>query len=84
MIELQEILTLDTLEDNETAKVLKIETDNDIKRRLWDLGLTQNATITRLGNSPLGDPIAFLIKNTVIALRIVNCKQITVEKQVQT
>ena len=82
MIELQKILTLDTLEDNETAKVLKIETDNDIKRRLWDLGLTQNAKITRIGTSPLGDPIAFMIKNTVIALRIVNCRQITVEKLV--
>ena len=51
-----EILTLDKLEDKETAKVLKIETDNDIKRRLWDLGLTQNARITRIGISPLGDP----------------------------
>ena len=82
MIALSEFLTLDLLKDNETAKVLKIETDNDIKRRLWDLGLTQNSSITRVGTSPLGDPIAFVIKNTVIALRIVNCRQITVEKLV--
>lgn len=80
---MQEILTLDLLKDNETAKVLKIETDNGIKRRLWDLGLTQNAEITRVGISPLGDPVAFITKNTVIALRIVNCRQITVEKQVK-
>ena len=82
MISLCDILTLDKLEENETALVLKIQTDSDIKRRLWDLGVIENAKITRLGSSPLGDPVAFMVKNTVIALRLVNCKQITVKKQV--
>ena len=82
MIALCDILRLDTLEENETALVLKIQTDSDIKRRLWDLGVIENAKITRLGSSPLGDPVAFMVKNTVIALRLVNCKQITVKKQV--
>lgn len=84
MIVLCDFSTLDTLKDNETARVLKIETDSDIKRRLWDLGLIENAKITRIGTSPLGDPVAFIVKNTVIALRLINCKQITVEKGVLT
>ena len=82
MIALWYTSTLDTLKENETATVLKIETNSDIKRRLWDLGLIENAKITRLTTSPLGDPVAFRIKNTIIALRLINCKQITVKKQV--
>ena len=82
MIALWYTSTLDTLKENETATVFKIETNSDIKRRLWDLGFIENAKITRLTTSPLGDPVAFRVKNTVIALRLLNCKQITVKKQV--
>ena len=81
MIALCDLSTLDTLKENETARVLKIETDSDIKKRLWDLGLIENSIIKRLSTSPLGDPVAFEIKNTVIALRLTNCRQITVEKR---
>ena len=37
--------------------------------RLRDLGFLPGASVEALGNSPLGDPIAYLVRGTVIALR---------------
>ena len=37
--------------------------------RLRDLGFTPGSRITLTGISPLGDPLAFRIRGTVIALR---------------
>ena len=53
----------------QNCKILKIMTDPDIKRRLIDIGLTENSTVTCVGQSPLGDPRAFLICGAVIAIR---------------
>ena len=37
--------------------------------RLRDLGFLPGASVEALGKSPLGDPIAYLVRGTVIALR---------------
>ena len=40
-----------------------------MKRRLLDLGFFPGATIKVLQRSPLGDPVAYQVSNTTIALR---------------
>lgn len=40
-----------------------------MRRRLMDLGLTAQATTVHLFDAPSGDPRAYLIRGTVIALR---------------
>ena len=40
-----------------------------MKRRLLDLGFIPGATIKVLQRSPLGDPVAYQVSNTTIALR---------------
>ena len=47
-------------------------------RRFLDLGLARGAEITRLFDSPFGDPIAFFINGSVIALRRVDSDYIEV------
>ena len=37
--------------------------------RLRDLGFLPGASVEALGNSPLGDPCAYQVRGTVIALR---------------
>ena len=37
--------------------------------RLRDLGFLPGASVEALGKRPLGDPIAYLVRGTVIALR---------------
>lgn len=41
-----------------------------IKQRLLELGFVPGATVTCVGTSPLGDPKAYMICGTVIALRL--------------
>ena len=60
------------------CKILKIFVDDSLKRRLIDIGLTPKSTVSCVGQSPLGDPKAFLIGGAVIALRKEICEKIIV------
>lgn len=62
----------------QNCKILEILTDAPIKRRLIDIGLTPESKIYCVGQSPLGDPKAFLIGGAVIALRKEICEKIKV------
>ena len=48
--------------------------------RLTDLGFSNGAEIECLFKSPLGDPTAYLIKGTVIALRSNDAKNIIIRR----
>ncbi|MDD3821718.1 MAG: FeoA family protein [Bacilli bacterium] len=65
---------------NERGKVKDILLKGRIRRRLLDLGLITDTAIETLQKSPFGDPIAYLIRGTVIALRSEISSQILVEK----
>ncbi len=45
------------------------EPDLGIRRRLLDLGWIRGTKIKCLNRSPLGDPTAYLVRGTVLALR---------------
>lgn len=53
----------------EFVQIEKIQLEGTMKRRLLDLGFIPGATIKVLQRSPLGDPIAYQVSNTTIALR---------------
>lgn len=46
-----------------------IHPDNGMKRRLLDLGFYEGTPIKRILESPKGDPIAYKVRGTTIALR---------------
>ncbi len=71
-------ISLDKLEVNKTAKVCSIKLKNNLKKRLADLGLVENSIIKKIYISPFGDPCAYLIMGSVIALRNSDCKNIIV------
>lgn len=50
-----------------------------IGRRLLDLGIVKGTTITPVLKSPSGDPTAFLVRGSTIALRKEDAKLIEVE-----
>ena len=62
-------ITMNLLKAGQTAKVVKLNTKGSMRRRFMDLGLVENTSIVCLGQSPAGDPKAFLIKGAVIAIR---------------
>ncbi len=51
------------------VKVLRVLVKEDKKRRFYDLGIIPEMIIKPLFRSPFGDPTAFLINGSVIALR---------------
>lgn len=52
-----------------SIQLTKLEVTGVMRRRLLDLGFVPGNTIDVLQRSPLGDPIAFRVNNTIIALR---------------
>lgn len=70
--------TLDKLELGKSARVISIN-NSSIKRRLLDIGLIENSIVTSYLISPFNDPIAYKIKNAIIAIRNIDSKEIEVE-----
>ncbi|MEG0026110.1 MAG: FeoA family protein [Bacilli bacterium] len=73
-------LTLKRSKLGKTVIIQKLNLEEIIKRRLLDIGLTPNTKITCILNSPGGDPRAYLIKGTLIAIRNENANKIIVKE----
>ena len=72
-----------TLTDTEIGKcytVSKIDTQDDMRRRILDLGITAGSKIKKLFISPLGEPAAYYIRGAVIALRPEDSDKISVKE----
>ncbi|KUP26317.1 FeoA family protein [Paenibacillus sp. DMB5] len=50
-------------------RISGIDVQGVLRRRLLDLGFVTGNTVEVLRRSPLGDPVAFRVSNTTIALR---------------
>lgn len=73
------VTTLDKLPVGSLGKVKKIIAQGISHRRLLDLGLIYDTTVESLRKSPAGNPIAYEIRGTVIALRSEEASKILVE-----
>ncbi|MDO5145543.1 MAG: FeoA family protein [Eubacteriales bacterium] len=74
-------LNLNDINPGQCATVKSLLTTGELRRRLLDMGLTPETTLCCLGRSPLGDPSAFFVRGTVIALRRQDCRKILIEKK---
>ena len=72
---------LSNLPIGKKAKIISINCNYNIKRRLLDLGIIENSNITPVFRSPFKDPTAYLIRGTIIALRNEDTKNIIVKIQ---
>lgn len=61
--------TLNLIGLDNTVKVTNLIVDGKLRRRFLDLGIINGTEIRPLYTSPLGDPRAYLIRGTVIAIR---------------
>ena len=65
-------MTYRTLKDlvvGEKVRVAEIETAGSMRRRLQDIGMIPGTEVECLHKSPPGDPVAYLVRGAVIALR---------------
>lgn len=53
----------------ETGRVVKVEGAGQIRRRLFDMGVTPNAEILLRKKAPLGDPLEVSIRGYELTLR---------------
>ncbi|MBQ3092687.1 MAG: ferrous iron transport protein A [Clostridia bacterium] len=76
-----QILPLNKAISGECYEILSVRLNNNIfRRRIFDLGLIPNTIVKVLQKSPFGDPTAYFIRGTVIALRQDCTKKIIVKK----
>jgi ferrous iron transport protein A len=73
------ILPLTDLCLGRKCKVKNLTSSGSIRRRMLDLGLISNTEIEVLNQSPSGDPVAYLIRGAVIAIRKEDASNILVE-----
>ena len=66
------------LKVGESGTVKKLLSVGSMRRRLLDIGLINGTTVNCVGESPAGDPKAFLIRGAVIAIRSEDCKNILI------
>lgn len=62
-------VSLSRLKTGEQGIIASIHVEHAYKRRLSELGLIPGARISVLHAAPSGSPVAYCIKDTVVALR---------------
>ena len=71
-----------TLKDSkigDTVKVLKVNGEGAIRRRIMDMGITKHAEIYVKKVAPLGDPIEITVRGYELTLRKEDANKIEVE-----
>ena len=66
---IMEIFHLDDMTPGQRAEVLALRTESRMRRRLLDLGLVPGTRVECVGQSPGGDPKAYLIRGAAVAIR---------------
>ena len=61
--------TLSELEQGKKGVIALLKTKGTLKRRLMDVGFIEGADISCVLASPLGDPKAYWVRGSLIALR---------------
>ncbi|MDD3193737.1 MAG: FeoA family protein [Oscillospiraceae bacterium] len=61
--------SLDRLPLGEWAVVVQIEQSSLLGRRLREMGITEGAQICRLRQAPMGDPSAYAVRGSILAIR---------------
>lgn len=73
-------MVLGDVKENEEVLIKKVNCDESIKRRLYDLGFMPNSRVKCVFISPFSSPLAFLVRGSVIALRKKDIERIEVLK----
>ncbi len=71
-----------TLKDaliGQTVKVVKLQCEGKLKRRIMDMGITKNTSVYVRKVAPLGDPIEVTVRNYELSLRKADAAMIEVE-----
>lgn len=71
--------TLADMQEGSAAVVSSLLAEGGIRRRLRDIGLIEGTKVRCLNRGPSGDPVAYLIRGAVIALRREDSSKVIVQ-----
>lgn len=74
---------LSTLKPGEKSNVVHLDVKGLLRRRILDLGIVPGTLLTCIGKAPAGDPIAYLVRDTVIALRSEDASLIYIDSKLR-
>lgn len=60
------------------GKVVAVDGDADVRRRLLEMGLCGGVTIECVRRAPMGDPIEFRVRGYLLSLRGEQARHVTV------
>ena len=72
-------MTLNELPLNTIGIIDNVDCKNNVRRRMLDLGLIKGTKIIPVFKSPSGDPVAYEIRKTLIAIRKEDSQLITLK-----
>ena len=72
-------MTLMQVACGQTVKVIRLEGEGAVKRRIMDMGITKGAQIEVRKVAPLGDPIEVTVRGYELSVRKADADKIIVE-----
>lgn len=73
--------TLKEIPVGQTVKVMKLNGEGPVKRRIMDMGITKGVSIFVRKVAPLGDPIEVTVRGYELSLRKADAEMIAVETE---
>ncbi|RNC29122.1 MAG: Fe(2+) transport protein A [Candidatus Dichloromethanomonas elyunquensis] len=74
------IISMDQIPVHSNGRIVNINIDNALKKRLTDMGLIQGTVFRVDGQAPLGDPIKINLRGYNLTIRRSDAKNIMVEQ----
>ena len=71
--------TLKDVKVGESTVVIKLHGEGAIKRRIMDMGITKNTTVSVRKVAPLGDPIEITVRGYELSIRKSEAENIEVQ-----
>ena len=62
-------MTLNDVKVGETAKIVHLNGEGAVRRRIMDMGLTKGTAVTVRRVAPLGDPIELTVRGYELSIR---------------
>ena len=73
--------TLNTVKINNSVCICSFDCSEKLQRRFLDLGILPGTTVTPIFSSIFNDPVAYQVRDSVIAIRSEDAKKIYIKKE---
>ena len=71
--------TLKDVTEGEKVRVISVNGDRPLRRRLMDMGILKGCEIEVIRVAPLGDPVEFMLRGYKLTLRKKDAEMVIVE-----